>query len=81
MEEEELKRFLVKKLFHHGYIGGRHTAIEHVQKGLPGHCKGNVKKAAQELMKEQIILPKTTAYGLHISLNPKKREEIEKYLA
>lgn len=28
MEEEQLKRFIIKKLFHHGYIGGRHTDFE-----------------------------------------------------
>ncbi len=25
MEKEDLKSFIVKKLFHHGYISGRHT--------------------------------------------------------
>ena len=80
METEEIKKFIVKKLFHHGYIGGRHTAIENCGKGLPGHIHGDVKEAIKELMKEEIIIPKPTSYGLHIFLNPRKREEIEKYI-
>lgn len=80
MEDEQLKGFIVKKLFHHGYVGGRHTDIENLKKGLPGHVKGDVKEATKELIKEEILIPKPTSYGLHVSLNPRKREEIEKYL-
>lgn len=80
MEKEQLKGFIVKKLFKHGYVGGRHTDIENLQKGLPSHVKGNVKDAAKELIREEILIPKPTAYGLHVSLNPQKREEIDKYL-
>jgi len=80
MEKEQAKGFIIKKLFQHGYIGGRHTDIENLKKGLPGHFKGDVKKAAQELIKEEILISKQTFYGQHVSLNPRRREEIEKYL-
>ena len=80
MEKEQLKGFIVKKLFHHGYVGGRHTDIENLKKGLPGHLKGDIKEAAKELMKEEILISKPTTYGLHVFLNPRKREEIQKYL-
>jgi len=36
-----------------------------------------IKKAVEELLKEQILLSKPTHYGLEVSLNPKKIEEIE----
>ncbi|MBI2147543.1 hypothetical protein HYU19_03630 [Candidatus Woesearchaeota archaeon] len=81
MEQEQLKGFIVKKLFHHGYIGGRHTDIENLKKGLPSHVKGDTKEAAKELIKEEILVLKPASYGLHVSLNPHKREEIQKYLA
>lgn len=77
---EQLKGFIVKKLFHYGYMGGRHTDIENLKKGLPGHEKGDVKQAAKELMKEEILIAKITSYGLHVSLNPRKTEEIQKYV-
>ena len=80
MESNEVKGFVVKKLFHHGYIGGRHTDIENLKKGLPGHFKGDIKRAVKELIKEGILIPKMTSYGFHVSLNPRKRSEIEKHL-
>ncbi len=75
-----MKGFIVKKLFHHGYIGGRHTDMENLKKGLPGHEKGDVKEAAEELIKEDILILKPTSYGKHVYLNPRKKPEIEKYL-
>jgi hypothetical protein len=80
MEKEQLKGFIVKKLFHHGYIGGRHTDVENLKKGLPSHFRGDVKEAVDELIKEEILISKPTSYGLHVSLDPHKREEIERYL-
>ena len=80
MEEEQLKSFIVKKLFHHGYIGGRHTDIENLKKGLPSHIKGDAKGAVEELIKEEILIPKPTSYGLHVSLNPKMKDKLQEYL-
>ncbi len=77
MEKEQLNGFIVKKLFYHGYIGGRYTDIENLKKGLPGHIKGDVKEAAKELIKEEILVPKPTLYGLHVSLNPKKEMRLK----
>jgi len=80
MEKEQLKGFIIKKLFYHGYLGGRHTDIENLKKGLPGHIKGDIKSVTKELLKEDLFLSKSTSYGIQVSLNPKKRQELEKYL-
>lgn len=80
MEKDRLKGFIVKKLFQHGYIGGRHTDIENLKKGLPGHFRGDAMEAVKELIKEEILITKPTSYGFHVSLNSRKREELEKYL-
>jgi hypothetical protein len=80
MEKEHLKGFIIKKLFHHGYIGGRHTDVENLKKGLPSHFRGDVREAVDDLVSEGILMSKPTSYGLHVSLDPHKREEIERYL-
>ena len=80
MDVKQLKGFVVKKLFHHSYIGGRHTSVENLKKGLPDHFRGDVKDVVRELVKEGILLPKPTSTGLHVSLNPRKRIEIDAYL-
>lgn len=80
MEKEQIKGNIVKKLFRHGYVGGKHTDVENLKKGLPGHFGGQIKEAIHELVKEEILILKPTSYGLHTSLNPRKREEIQRYL-
>lgn len=61
-------------------IGGKHTAIEHLTKGLPKHAVGEAKNAVKELVKEGFILQKQTSYGLQVSLNPEKIAEISKII-
>ena len=61
-------------------IGGKHTAIEHLTKGLPKHAVGEAKNAVKEFVKEGFILQKQTSYGLQVSLNPEKIAEISKII-
>jgi len=61
-------------------IGAKHTAFEHITAGMPTHLHGDAKKAAQELIKEGLILAKPTSYGLQISLNPERIEEITRMI-
>ncbi|MCX6767906.1 MAG: hypothetical protein NTY90_04230 [Candidatus Micrarchaeota archaeon] len=72
----EIKRVILRKLAIHGYWSGRHTAFDNLQKGFPGHLKGLVKDAAEELVKEGLLIPKPAHYGLQVSLNPGMREKI-----
>lgn len=72
----DLKKHILKKLFRRRVIGGKHTAIEYVMSGIPSQAYGEAKKAAEELIKEGLIIPKPTSYGLQISLNPERLPEI-----
>ncbi|TAL57995.1 MAG: hypothetical protein EPN86_00980 [Nanoarchaeota archaeon] len=76
----ELKKIILRKLYRHRVIGGKHTAVEHLSKGLPKHLVGEAKITIDELIKEELIIPKSTNYGLHISLNPRKIQEIERII-
>ena len=80
MEDEQIRGFIIKKLFQHGYWGGRHTSIDNLPKGLPSHFKGDAKKVVKSLIKSGIILAKPTSYGTQVSLNPRKKEEIMRYI-
>ena len=57
----------------------KHTNIHNLPKGLSNELRisREVKKAIEDLLKEQLLLSKSTHYGLEISLNPKKIKEIE----
>jgi len=75
-----IQQIILRKLFRRRIIGGKHTAFEHITAGIPSHLQGEAKKAAQELIKEGFILAKPTSYGLQISLNPKRIEEITRII-
>lgn len=64
-------------MYRHRIIGGKHTAVEHVIKGLPKHALGDARDAVKALIRGGFILTKPTAYGLQVSLNPEKIGEIE----
>ncbi|MBI2658302.1 hypothetical protein HYX08_06450 [Candidatus Woesearchaeota archaeon] len=74
----DLKKIILRKLYRHRIIGGKHTAIENLTKSLPKHIVGDAKEAVDELIKERLILTKSTSYGLQVSLNPEKIDEISK---
>jgi len=80
MKKEEIKKSLLRKLFYIGKWGNNHTNIDNLPKGFPKHIRGDVKSLAKDLIKKNILLAKPTSYGLEISLNPSKKQEIENIL-
>ncbi|MBI3032278.1 hypothetical protein HYY69_02285 [Candidatus Woesearchaeota archaeon] len=76
----DLKSTILRKLYRRRIIGGKHTAFEHVMSGIPKHLTGQAKQTTEFLIKEGLILAKPTNYGLQISLNPEKIDEIEKII-
>ena len=76
----DIEKIILRKLYRRRIIGGKHTAVEHLTKGLPKHLAGAAKNAIKELIKEGIILSKPTSYGLQVSLNPEKINEITKII-
>ena len=74
------KKIILRKLHRHRIIGGKHTAVENLTKGLPKHAIGEAKKAVNELIKENFVLAKPTSYGLQVSLNPEKIDEISRVI-
>jgi len=76
-----IKKFIVRKLYRKRMWLHKHTNINNLPKGLSNQLRVSkeIKKAVEELLKEQILLSKPTQYGLEVSLNSKKIREIEKY--
>jgi len=71
---------ILRKMYFYGYIGGKHTSIDNLQKSFPKHERGDVKEAVKTLIKANLIIPKSTGYGQHCSLNPRVIDEIEKLI-
>ena len=77
VSDDELKASILHRLAKKRKWGESHTAFENVAKGVPPHLKGKLQDLAEELIKENLIIKKPTGYGLQISLNVEKSEEIK----
>jgi len=81
MEDEKwVKLFILSKLFRRNTWGGKHTSIDNMPKGLPSHLRGYAKDIAKSLVNDEFLIGKPTNTGLHVSLNPRKREAILKLI-
>jgi hypothetical protein len=81
-EEEDIKRFILRKLVRRRNWMHKHTSIHNLSKGLPDYLrsKKEVKVVIEKLLKQKFLLSKTTNYGLEVSLNIKKKKEIEEFI-
>jgi hypothetical protein len=71
---------ILEKLYRHRFIGEKHTSEDNIPKSLPKHLRGEAKKALKNLIKQGYVTPKITSYGLEVSLNPKRIEEIRQII-
>lgn len=76
-DRDQLAALILCRLARRGCWGGRHTAVEHVSKGIPKHLRGEVADVLADLVKRGYILTKPTSYGLQVALNPVLGEEIK----
>ena len=78
-----IKKFIIRKLYRKRMWMHKHTSIHNLSKGLSNELRVSkeVKKAIEELLKEQVLLSKPTHYGLEVSLNSKKIKEIENLIS
>ena len=82
MDNEEIRARLIFSLARRRNWGESHTAYEHIFRQFKTEALGkaglkNTKNIANVLIKEVFILQKPTHYGLQVSLNPKRAQEIK----
>lgn len=86
MEKEELfdkyQLHILKKLFDMRCWMHKHTNINNLLKGLPPHIRSRalLQKVVNRLIKNGLLLSKPTHYGIELSLNIKKKKEIEEFI-
>jgi len=79
-DDEKIKATILYHLRRKKVIEGVHTPFDTITKGFPSHIGKDVKKIAEELIREGYILKKITNYGLHIMLNKDKLKEIQEII-
>lgn len=78
--DDKIKATILLHLRRKKVIGGVHTHFDTLRRGFPSHIGKDVKKIAQQLIREGIIISKSTPYGLQVSLNKDKIKEIEEFI-
>ena len=80
--EKPISLHILKKLYDMRCWNAKHTSIENMQKGLPGHARNRkvISNIVSELIKKEWIFSKPKHYGLELSLNIQKKKEIEEYI-
>lgn len=77
---KQLKAWVLNKLKRHRYIGGKHTDESNVRKGADPRNYSLIEDIMKDLIKSGYVLVKITAYGKHISLNPRVIKEIDDFI-
>ncbi len=78
----EIQQFMVTKLVRHRMWQHKHTSIHNLPKGLPDRLRSRkeVRKAVDDLLHRGFLLSKPTSYGLEVSLDVRKKKEIEQFI-
>ena len=84
MEKRVIQEKILRKLMamKPAKWGASHTPQINLVKSLPSHLRGAkiTKQAIKELYQLEFLLAKKSTGEIHISLNPKKKEEIYRFL-
>ena len=75
--ESGIRRAILKKLFRHRIIGGKHVSIRNAIKGFPPYLLKNAKRQVIYLIKKNFLIAKPSTGEVHVSLNTRKLKEIE----
>lgn len=78
---DQLRVWILFRLARRKCWGGKHMSLDNLPKGMDRNQSGEIKRIADELVKEGFVLAKPTHYGIEVSLNPRKKSEIEKIIS
>jgi len=74
------RQFILEKMLRHGFVGGKHTNIQNIPKGRPKGEYNSIQAEIDVMRKEGYFIIRPKGDGLHISLNPRKMDEIAQEL-
>ncbi len=79
-DEDKIKATILYHLRRKRVIGGVHTPFDTLRRGFPSHLGKDIKKIAEQLIKQGYLITKPTNQGIHVSLNKDKIKEIEEFI-
>ena len=79
-DDERIRATILYHLRRKKVIGGVHTPFDTLRRGFPSHLGKDIKKIANELIRQGFIITKPAPYGLQVSLNKEKIREIDDFI-
>ena len=76
LEDGDIIPWILDKFARHGWWKAKHTSFDNIPKGAPSHMAKKIKEAAEQLIKDGFLIKKPTGYGLEVSLNFDRKDEI-----
>ena|SRR3989344_2699873 len=82
VEKEAIMARFLRKLMNRNTWGGKHTEAKNLLKAVPKHLRGDkvTSEAIKELHRLEFLISKPSTGEMHISLNPRKKKEIDEFL-
>ena len=80
MDDEYLKKRLLRKFYLHNAWGKHHFREDTLIKGFPPHLKHRIKTIAEELRGKNLLIKFPTAHGMQWYANIEKIKEIEEII-
>lgn len=77
---DKYQKTVLRRLYGIRCIGGKHTSRENTLRGFLKSDRGKGKSAIDELVKRNLIIPKSTSYGEQISLNSHLIKDIKQII-
>ncbi|MBI2583244.1 MAG: hypothetical protein HYW25_01130 [Candidatus Aenigmarchaeota archaeon] len=79
---EKMKLPVLKRMYDRACWTHKHMNINHLVGGLPPHERDTsvLKDVISELSRLEWVITKPTHYGLELSLNSRKKKEIDEYI-
>ena len=71
-----IRRGIIKKLHSLDKWASNHLLIKNLESGFPSHEIGKVKEVIKLLIKDELLIPKSTKHGVAVSLNEFMKKEI-----
>ena len=81
ISDEQIRATVLFKLIRNAKWLHSHTSMDNLSKSFPKDVRGRVKENVEKLIKDGYLLVKPTSYGKEVSLNVRKKQEIEEFVA
>lgn len=80
ISNNQIKAWILNKMRSHRFIGGKHTDIKNIRKGVPQNYYKKIDKQLNELRKMGFVVFYVKAGAKHVSINPHVLNDVNEFI-